>query len=534
MEDIVKQGLLILQQQHKFGKKWKKYWAILYKESSCSIARLELFDGSSPPEKVKKQDKKRIKMSDCVFVAEASGESSPKDTSPFLLETTDKLYLFAAETPEQAGWISSLCDLAFPRQDWKGRGKDVLPSSSLSMEDNTLYCASIHVMKEFNVTVRKTEASERCGFWGPYILKTEAEALQLHEMNSGEICGMWPYIFLRRFGRDKVTFSFEAGRRCASGEGNFEFETRQGNEIFLAIESTIEAQRCSGREQPLHDTYSTVGTPGTIGEEGTKEAKEKSSTSNWQEAPGGKILHPAGTRCLSLESNLEGKMASLFNSCPVSSAQTLPPRGKVLQTQDIKCLYSEPQLPLPRNSKGSMKKTMTQDQEAYLAESEYAVPFDTIAQSLMSTSFVSFLCGQEDHQLAPKPSACSFLSPDVLYDSIDEHLNKRQQLPTGPKKTEHIYDVPEGVAGHMVYNEPEDVRSEAWKLQAINQETAGHEYPYNSELDDYAVPKRDTENIHPKKKVTKQGRKEEQGDRGWLVDREYDNVVLQCSKKKIG
>lgn len=40
-----------------------------------------------------------------------------------------------------------------------------------------------------------------------------------------------------------MTFSFEAGRRCVSGEGSFEFETRQGNEIFQALEKAIAAQK---------------------------------------------------------------------------------------------------------------------------------------------------------------------------------------------------------------------------------------------------------------------------------------------------
>ncbi|CAJ0949284.1 unnamed protein product [Ranitomeya imitator] len=38
-------------------------------------------------------------------------------------------------------------------------------------------------------------------------------------------------------------FSFEAGRRCTSGEGNFEFETAHGSHIFNAIESAIKASR---------------------------------------------------------------------------------------------------------------------------------------------------------------------------------------------------------------------------------------------------------------------------------------------------
>ncbi|EOA94901.1 Docking protein 2 [Anas platyrhynchos] len=86
--------------------------------------------------------------------------------------------------------------------------------------------------KEFEVTVRATESSERCRLWGRFVLRAGEEALELRDLQAGEILYSWPYRFLRRFGRDKVTFSFEAGRRCASGEGNFEFETRQGNEIF--------------------------------------------------------------------------------------------------------------------------------------------------------------------------------------------------------------------------------------------------------------------------------------------------------------
>lgn len=43
----------------------------------------------------------------------------------------------------------------------------------------------------------------------------------------------------------QATFSFEAGRRCESGEGNFEFDTKQGNLLFLAVEAAINQQRIS-------------------------------------------------------------------------------------------------------------------------------------------------------------------------------------------------------------------------------------------------------------------------------------------------
>lgn len=60
--------------------------------------------------------------------------------------------------------------------------------------------------KEFAVTMRPTEASERCRLRGSYTLRAGETALELW---SGPELGTqlyeWPYRFLRRFGRDKVS-----------------------------------------------------------------------------------------------------------------------------------------------------------------------------------------------------------------------------------------------------------------------------------------------------------------------------------------
>ncbi|XP_014813881.1 PREDICTED: docking protein 2-like [Calidris pugnax] len=149
-EAVVKQGVLHLQLQQTFGKKWKKFWGILYRESPCSTARLELFEGSAPPaaEKLRKSEgsKKLVKLSDCVHVAEVGGDAGcPKETFPFLLETTDKRFLLAAEGTEVADWIQKLCELAFPRsREEQAGGKDGQQSSQgtdggVSMEENSLY-----------------------------------------------------------------------------------------------------------------------------------------------------------------------------------------------------------------------------------------------------------------------------------------------------------------------------------------------------------------------------------------------------------
>lgn len=61
---------------------------------------------------------------------------------------------------------------------------------------------------QFWVTTQRTEASERCGLQGSYILRVEAEKLTLLTLGAQsqilEPLLFWPYTLLRRYGRDKV------------------------------------------------------------------------------------------------------------------------------------------------------------------------------------------------------------------------------------------------------------------------------------------------------------------------------------------
>ncbi|NXF53799.1 DOK2 protein, partial [Oceanites oceanicus] len=466
-EAVVKQGVLYLQPQQTFGKKWKKFWGVLYRESSCSTARLELFEGSAPPaaEKLRKGEgsKRLVKLSDCVHVAEASGDAGcPKETVPFLLETTDKRYLLAADGTEVASWIQKLCELAFPRsREEQAAGKDGQQSSlgtdgDFSMEENSLYSSrgKAGLEQAFEVTVRATESSQRCQLWGRCILRAGEEALELRDLQTLEILYSWPYHFLRRFGRDKVTFSFEAGRRCASGEGNFEFETRQGNEIFQAIESAINVHRGRGAEEPRRS------------------------------GPGDDASRPLGHA--RMPSWAQGQEEPGSTNEPCNSIH----RGN---------------LPVP-------EKGRRQDAPAKAAvESEYAIPFDTIAKTFVARKFGSLVhCPKE--------------VPDPLYDSIGEvggQAGKQPPLRPTATKPDHIYDEPEGLSTHTVYDKPEEVKGEAWRLQAAPEEPTGHEYPYNPQRDDYAVPKRPVPLRQP---FLLQGKE-------WLGDTEYDNVVLKFAKK---
>ncbi|NXC05585.1 DOK2 protein, partial [Orthonyx spaldingii] len=486
-EAVVKQGGIYLQLQQTFGKKWKKFWGVLYRESSCSTARLELLEGSGPlgMERPRRAEggRRLVRLSDCVHVAEAGGDATcPKDTVPFLLETTDRRFLLAADGAEAADWIQRLCELAFPRsREEPGAAKESPPGTEgeFSMEENSLYSSrgKAGLEQAFEVTVRVTQSSQRCRLRGRCVLRAGEEALELRHPQSQELLFSWPYRFLRRFGRDKVTFSFEAGRRCASGEGSFEFDTRQGNEIFQAIEAAIDVQRGRAAEEPRR------GGP-------TDEASGQARTPG--RAPA--LEEPGG----------EGKGLKAKAVVPPGAGE---PPGPLQAPRGADGPYAEPCDALRRGTPPAVPgKSWRPD--GGKAEPEYAVPFDTMAKSFLARQLGALGC---PHEGVPEPPR-----------GPGEAAGAQQPpgRPTAPKP-EHIYDEPEGLSALSVYDEPQEVKGEAWRLQAAPEEPPGHEYPYDAQRDDYAVPKRPLPLRQP---FLLQGRE-------WLGDSDYDNVALRVAKK---
>ncbi|XP_034020688.1 docking protein 1b [Thalassophryne amazonica] len=267
MDTHVKEGQLYVQHQ-KFGKKWKKNWFVLYPASQNGIARLEFFDsssagaggagggsGSGANEKTKKLDKKIIRLSECISILPALMETCPKDNmAAFCVETNDKTHVFAAERGVAKDWMDMMCDIAFQG----GSGTSAADSNGgkrdMQMSENLLYYSREEV-NEFWVSIQRTEASERCALSGNYWLKAEGDVLILKDPKTKRNILVWPYKLLRRYGRDRVMFSFEAGRRCDSGPGNFTFDTKQGNEIFQLVDQAIQSQKALAEER--HPTCTT-------------------------------------------------------------------------------------------------------------------------------------------------------------------------------------------------------------------------------------------------------------------------------------
>ncbi|RZF32935.1 hypothetical protein LSTR_LSTR017289, partial [Laodelphax striatellus] len=77
----------------------------------------------------------------------------------------------------------------------------------------------------------------------PYTLVVTPSALQLRDVSEQAILFTWPYRFIRRYGYRAGKFTFEAGRKCESGEGTFHMEHSNQQEIFRCISSKMKNMR---------------------------------------------------------------------------------------------------------------------------------------------------------------------------------------------------------------------------------------------------------------------------------------------------
>ncbi|XP_069488621.1 docking protein 1 [Ambystoma mexicanum] len=538
MDRPVREGQLYVQHQ-KFGKKWKKNWVVLYPASQFGVARLEFFDtkeSSAQMERpnTKRLDRKIVRLAECLSILPLPTETCPKiNMAAFYVETNDKSYIFAAEKQDSTEWISKLCEIAFPNTPGDPNKPSESESSSkdvnyMQMAVNSIYFSRDEV-NEFWVTVQKTEAAERCGLHGPYALKAGQDGLILKDARTKQALFNWPYKLLRRYGRDKVMFSFEAGRRCDSGPGNFTFETKQGNDIFLIVESSIKEQKaqvdenrqscpslesdCPALMQIRNDIADSLSLgsvplpaaelpvdPSSVDTTAPEDAATRTRPPNKMGSTEALFVRKEG-KLKSLEERDAAKMLKLrvLPDPPVPPAKPVsmgtPPRSPIHKApkcllgslEDPTSVYSEP--------KDSMSFFKTN------SENLYSDPVDSVAGSAIKGAGL----------LRPNPVSAEAMPGPLyadLYEQVDfDMLNPPVICKGRLPKPDHIYDEPEGrsrppaptpTAPLGIYDEA-SLSQEAWKTQAIN-DKIGYEYPYHPKTDDYSVPMTQPLNNKPKSK----------------------------------
>lgn len=232
------------------------------------------------------------------------------------------------------------------------------------------------------------------------------------------------------------------------------------------------------------------------------------------DAPADKVL--TGVKSLNLDSRPQPRKCQVKNhrSCPLAKSED--------QT------YSQITL-------GSLDHGTERCQSLEEPDSDYSLPFDTIAKNVMADILQA---GKQEAGVLDNNPA------DPLYDSIDEmaiggvHRVRNESPKDKYTRAEHIYDEPEGIAkaaagvaasdsvsmpttsSTSLYDNPEEVKGQAWKMLGEAGEPSGHEYPYNPNADDYAVPK------PPRRAFPPSSERECEGN-GETAVSPYDNVNVK-------
>lgn len=472
MDTHVKEGQLYVQHQ-KFGKKWKKNWFVLYPASLNGIARLEFYDcsgGASDKPSTKKMDKKIIRLSECISILPAVTETCPKENmAAFCVETNDKTFVFAAEKNITNEWVEKMCEIAF--QGGSGSlGSIDSNGQQLQMAENLIYFSREEV-NEFWVSVQRTEASERCGLSGNYWLRANVDNLILKDPKTKKDLLVWPYKLLRRYGRDRVMFSFEAGRRCESGPGNFTFETKQGNEIFHMVEESIREQKAQAEER--HQSCPSLDSDCPALQQIRAAISEANSREPDGDSGGSKPGSADGVfgRKENDGKNLKGRS---LPEPPAPVGGTPPrspmPRGSKNLLEDQGSLYSEPADSVrPPPSPGDCL---------------YSDPVDSI--KVMPTPNPRLRPtgddgGSRHPGIKPGPfysDIYDHISLDLVQRTVGLGLDGRSRHPADGGPTEHIYDEPEGraVSAQPIITLYDEARLEMhpWRTRGT-EEPQGHE-----------------------------------------------------------
>lgn len=358
----------------------------------------------------------------------------------------------------------------------------------------------------------------------------------------------------------QTTFSFEAGRRCDSGEGNFEFDTKQGNAIFQYVEAAINLQRVNFSQQqassgardreplptpqppkinpPTEDSSGTVYS--MLSETALKDKPKPSSPHRARlEMPTDK--HLTGVKSLNIDTRPMPRKNQVknFRSCPLANTEEEA--------------YSRVTAPLP--DKDSPDRVDKENQHQTLRpcssspDTEYSLPFDNIAKNVMMDILTSSHLAPPmvvEPCLSNENRDSNEKSVEPLYDSIDESAIR--PFPQKPKRhlnqypVEHIYDEPEGCATKTrapsaLYDDPEEVRGNAWKTLGDLNDPSGHEFPYNAHVDDYAVPKPPRRAIIPEQVRERAEKSRMPGTQNMSQDDEdsspYDNVMLKMKTSSL-
>lgn len=215
-----------------FQKSTNHKYCQLFKASRHGIERLEIGD--------KEDDKntKIITLENCVKITQ---EPSPANLIHVVTKTCT-LTLNALTDDDLKLWLIALQNVAF-----KDKSSGTLTRHSVIEEDNDLYCTS-YSDGIFTIRLLPSDVCAKCHLEAKqYVLHLTATDLQLKLSVDNEhgaiIIAKWPYRYIRKYGYRDGKFTFEAGRKCDTGEGVFSLEHTNPQEIFRCMAAKMKSMK---------------------------------------------------------------------------------------------------------------------------------------------------------------------------------------------------------------------------------------------------------------------------------------------------
>ncbi|KAH8281284.1 hypothetical protein KR018_007925 [Drosophila ironensis] len=216
-------------------------YCLLFKASRHGIARLEMCESKED------RNPKIFTLENCVKIT----QEPPPERLIHIVKRHGTLTLSTGSEEELKDWITALQTVAFC---------DTSPAGGIGgaiEEDNDLYCSSFDGL--FIITLIPSEASIRCSIEPKtYMLQMTPTELQLKSEDLGATIAMWPYRFIRKYGYRDGKFTFEAGRKCTTGEGVFVLDHTNPQEVFRCMSAKMKSMKKLISGDTTSSTLSTL------------------------------------------------------------------------------------------------------------------------------------------------------------------------------------------------------------------------------------------------------------------------------------
>lgn len=200
---------------------------MLFARSSQGIERLEISDSEAD------KNPRIVTLENCIKV---NSEPSPSFLINVITKSGQIVFQCTNET-ELNLWTKSLQSVAF--------NDKLAPSKRNSIvEYNELYCSSFSEGK-FTCNLISTDITVKNKMEPKiYTLELTTTEIQLRNYDDDSvIIAKWPYRYIRKYGYRDGKFTFEAGRKCDTGEGTFKLDHANPQEIFRCMSSKMKSMK---------------------------------------------------------------------------------------------------------------------------------------------------------------------------------------------------------------------------------------------------------------------------------------------------